>query len=374
MKIFEMNKPMKRMLIGLAILFGAIFAWKTFQSIMLNRYLASVGSEVVTVSTARLDYSLWQPHIKVVASLRAVQGVNVTTSLAGLVQAIHFTPGAIVKKEDILLQLNADAEIGQLKALIASTMLAKITYHRDQAQYRVQAVSKQTVDNDKYNFENLQGQVMQQAATVAKKTIRAPFTGRLGVRNVNLGQYVNVGDNIVTLQALDPIYVDFYVPQQQLPQLKVGQLVSLTDNHHTYKGKVTTINPLIEETTRNVQVEATFANAKYQLTPGMFAEVDVETGKPIPHLTLPQAAISYNSYGDIVYVIKNKGKDKIAEQVFVTTGDTRGDQVAILNGLNKGDIVVTSGQVKLKNGSPVKINNKVQPSNNPHPVVSNEKG
>jgi membrane fusion protein (multidrug efflux system) len=377
------NKPMKIMLISLGILFGGIFLWKMFQGFMMKRFLSSMGSQTVTVSTTKINYSPWQPQIKAVGSLRAVQGVNVTTSLAGQVQTIYFTPGSMTKKGDVLVQLNADTEIGQLRALEASAILAKITYHRDLAQYKVQAVSKQVVDTDEYNLKNLEGQVFQQTATVAKKTIRAPFSGHLGIRNVNLGQYVNVGDNIVTLQSLDPIYVDFYVPQQQLTQLKVGQVVRLTsENHqgHVYHGKITTINPLIDNTTRNVIVEATFANPNAILAPGMFVEVQVETGKPQPYLTLPQAAVVFNSYGNIVYVVKHKGKDEngkpnlIAEQVFVTTGATRGDQIVILNGLKKGDIVVTSGQVKLKNGSRITINNAVQPANNPDPHVKNDKG
>ncbi len=372
------NKPMKMMLISLGILFSAIFLWKMFQTLLMDHFLAS-GPPPVTVSAITIDYQPWQPHVKAVASLRAVQGVNVTTSLAGLVQSIYFTPGSIVKQGQLLVQLNADAEIGQLKALQASKMLAKITYHRDLAQYHVEAVSKQTVDNDKYNFQNFAGQVMQQAATVEKKSIRAPFTGRLGIRNVNLGQYVNVGDSIVTLQALDPIYVDFYVPQQQLSELKTGQIVTLTNSHlkRIYHGKITTINPVIDENTRNVEVEATFSNHQYELTPGMFAEVEVNSGSKLSYLTLPQAAVAFNSYGDIVYVIKKEGKDKhgkpilTAQQVFVTTGDTRGDQVVILKGLKKGDMVVTSGQVKIKNGSRVAINNSVEPDNNPHPTVGN---
>jgi len=331
--------------------------------------------------------SPWQPKLQSTGSLRAINGVNVTTELAGMVQKIYFIPGAMVKAGTLLVQLNADAEIGQLHSLQAQAALANITYQRDKAQFAVRAVSKQTVDADFQNLRSLQGQVAQQAATVAKKAIRAPFTGRLGINNVNLGQYLNPGDKIVTLQALDPIYVDFYVPQQKLIQLAVGQSVEVMSDVYpkrVFKGKITTVNPALETTTRNVEVEATLANPRYELNPGMFALVNVIVGKPKNYLTVPQTAISYNSYGNIVYVLKKQDKDKtdkdkngkpifMAEQVFVTTGETRGDQITVLKGLKQGDTVVTSGQLKLKNKSLVTVNNAVVPENSPNPVTPNER-
>jgi len=376
----RMKKRMTIMLISMGILFGGILSWKIFSSIMLKRYLTS-QSQVQTVSAMTVPVSPWQPKLKSTGSLRAIKGVNVTTELAGMVQKIYFTPGAVVNEGTLLVQLNADAEIGQLQSLQAQAALAEITYERDKAQYAVRAVSKQTVDTDFQNLRSLHGQVAQQAATVAKKAIRAPFTGRLGINNVNLGQYLNPGDKIVTLQTLDPIYVDFYFPQQSLSQLEIGQSVEVTSDSYPgkiYKGKITTIDPALDTTTRNVEVEATVANPNYELNPGMFALVEVNVGKQKAYLTLPQTVISFNSYGNIAYVLKEKGKDKngkpilIAHQVFVTTGETRGDQIKILRGLKKGDIVVTSGQLKLKNGSQVAINNSVVPSNNPTPSTPNE--
>jgi membrane fusion protein (multidrug efflux system) len=277
--------------------------------------------------------------------------------------------------------LNADVEIAQLQSLIANEELAKITYNRDKAQYAIHAVSKATLDSDVANLKSLRAQVEQQKAVVAKKTIRAPFTGRSGISYVNPGQYINPGDLVTTLQTLDPIYIDFYMPQQALAQLKVGQEVvvhSDTFRHENFLGKITTINPLVDSTTRNVQVEATIANPKNKLLPGMFATVTVTTGGPKQFLTVPQAAISFNSYGEIIYIIKESGKDEkgqpilIANQSFVTTGEKRGDQITVLSGLKKGDIIVTSGQLKLKNGSRVLINNTVQPPNSPNPHVADE--
>lgn len=377
-----MKKPMMIMLIALGILFGGIFIYKVFMNIMLKHYFATHQNPVVTVSSMKVGYSSWQSTLKSVGSARALKGVNVTTELAGMVQSIYFTPGTMVKQGTVLVQLNAGTEIGQLQSLQAQVLLAKITYARDKKQLLARAVSKQQVDSDEYNLNNLVGQTASQAATVEKKTLRAPFTGRLGVSAVNLGQYLNVGDTVVTLQQMDPIWVDFYFPQQTLAQLKLGQSVTVFADTYpgkTYTGKITTIVPLVDSSTRNVEVEATIANPNYELTPGMYTTVEVDTGKPQRYLTVPQTAVSFNPYGDIVYIVKPTGnKDEeghaifSANQVFVTTGDTRGEQITILQGLKEGDEVVTSGQLKLKNGSLITINNKVVPTNNPSPVVTNE--
>jgi membrane fusion protein (multidrug efflux system) len=366
------------MLVVVGILFGLIFGWKGFKGYMIKKYI-SMPRPGVTVSTMKAEESLWQPTIKAVGNLRARIGVNVTTELAGMVQTIHFTPGTAVEKGTVLVQLNAGTELGQLHSLQAQVELAKITYKRDKAQYAVHAVSKQIVDSDEWNLKNLEAQVAQHTATVEKKTLRAPFSGQLGINNINPGQYLNVGDTVTTLQALDPIYADFFVPQQALAVLQKGQAVSvITDTFpdKTFEGKITTIQPAVDSSTRNVEVEATLANPDFQLKPGMFVRVEVSTQEKQKYVTLPQSAISYNAYGDIVYLVKDSGeKDKnnkpvfIVNQVFVTVGDTRGDQVAILKGIKAGDVVVTSGQLKLKNGSRVVINNKIQPSNEASPKI-----
>jgi membrane fusion protein (multidrug efflux system) len=331
-----MKKRMLIMLIFIGILFGSIFIYK-----------------IVYVSTMKVGYSQWEPQLKASGSIRAIKGVNVTTELAGLVTKIYFTPGATVKEGTLLVQLNADPEIGQLQSLQAQAGLAQITYTRDQAQYKIHGVSKQTVDADFQNLKSLQAQVAQQAATVAKKTI----------------------------QTLDPIYVDFYMPQQTLAQIKVGQAVSVTSDifpGKSYMGKITTIEPAIDASTRNVEVEATIPNPNFQLTPGMYATVSVVTGGSQRYLTLPQTAITFNPYGNIVFVVTEKGKDDkgkpilIANQAFVQTGQTRGDQVTIIKGLQAGQTVVTSGQLKLKNGNQIAVNNSVVPQNSPNPVAPDE--
>jgi membrane fusion protein, multidrug efflux system len=375
-----MKKRMTIMLIGVALLFGGIFAYKTFSNIMMKRYFAS-QEHIVTVSAMHAKIEPWQPQQKYYGSLRAVQGVNVTTELAALVEKIYLKPGAMVKKGELLVQLNAKSDIALLHSLEAQTALAKITYERDKAQYAIQAVSKATLDADAANLKSLIAQTAQQAEIVKKKSIRAPFAGRLGITTINEGQYINTGETIVPLQDLEYLYADFYVPQQQLAAIKLNQPVQLSIDafpNRIFTGKINTINPVVDINTRNAQVEAIIYNPKYEIIPGMFASIIIDLGAPNRYITLPQTAISFNSYGKVIFTISEQGKDKkgkpilTVQQRFVTTGDSRGDQVSILQGLNVGDHVVTSGQLKLKNGTRIVINNSVVPTNNPAPQVIEE--
>lgn len=348
---------------------------------IINHAMRNNTSPIVTVSAMPVHYEWWQPSLLTYGSLRAVQGVNVTTELAGLIRTIYFKPGSEVKAGEVLVQLNADSDIALLHALEAQEKLAEITFRRDSAQFAIKAISKAIVDTDQQNLKNLQAQVAQQAAIVAKKTLLAPFSGRLGISAVNPGQYLNAGDQVVSLQALDPLYADFYVPQQNLVQLKMGALVKIkadTYPNKTFMGEITTINPIVDALTRNVKVEAMVSNPHFALYPGMFISAEVEVAEQKRYLTLPQTAISFNPYGEMVYIVQQKGNDKKGKSIlsvlqsFVRTGDKRGDQIAILEGLKEGDVVVTSGQLKLKNGSLVAINNSVVPQNKAIPQVIDE--
>jgi membrane fusion protein (multidrug efflux system) len=352
-----------------------------------------------TVSATEVKALDWQPQLAAVGSITAVRGVDVTTEIAGLVRSIEFKSGQEVKAGAVLVQLNADSDVAQLHSLQAAADLSATVVKRDQAQLEVQAIAQAQVDADMADLKSRRALVAQQEATIAKKTIRAPFSGKLGITTVNPGQYVNPGDKIVTLQTIDPIYVDFYLPQKQIGGLVIGQVVNVvTDGFPgvSFPGRITAISPKVDPTTRNVQVEATLANPKRQLLPGMFANANVEVGEKKRYLTLPQTAITYNPYGSTVFIIRPKSEidaeaksasapssgparaaapasaasagDTLAvQQVFVTTGETRGDQVAIVQGLLEGQKVVTSGQVKLKNGTPVVIDNSVQPANSANP-------
>lgn len=369
------------MLISVSVLFILIFGFQYLKHLFIRHAMLKNTAPVVTVSAMRIHYSWWQPKIETYGSMRAVNGVYVTTELAGLVRKVFLKPGSEVKEGDILVQLNADSDVALLHSLEAQEKLAEIVYHRDSAQFAIKAISKAVLDTDEQNLKNLQAQVAQQDAIVAKKTLKAPFTGRLGVSTVNVGQYLNPGDQVVTLQALDPLYADFFIPQQKLSKLQLGSIVNIkTDTYPNkiFTGKVTTINPIVDVKTRNVQIEATIANSHAELFPGMFVSAEVQTSPKIQYLTLPQSAISFNPYGEIAFIVQQKEKDKNGKpqlsvlQTFVTTGEKRGDQIAILDGLKEGEMVVTSGQLKLKNGSIVVINNSVVPNNNPAPVAIDE--
>lgn len=362
------KRPMLRMLIWVGLLFSLIFVLQTIKKMIMHYAIRHNQSAIVTVTTVPVIYQLWQPRLSSYGTLRAIRGVEVTTELAGLVRTIYFTAGAQVKAGEVLVQLNAEADVAALEAIQAQTELARITYERDKAQFAIHAVSQAVLDQDQQNLKNLQAQAAEQQAIVAKKTLVAPFSGRLGVSKINPGQYINAGDPVVTLQAFDPIFIDFYIPQQQLTQLRIGAPVQVNTDAipgQVFTGKVTTINPLVDTQTRNVQIEATLANPQSQLYPGMFAAVEVTIGTPQRYLTLPQTAISFNPYGELVYIVQPKNEGTAKQPVFrvlpsfIKTGEQRGEDIQILNGLREGDIVVTSGQLKLKKGTLVTINNRI---------------
>ncbi len=278
-----------------------------------------------------------------------------------------------------MLQLRDGDDVARLQQLEANARLSQITFQRARQQLAAQAISKADYDTAAANLKANQAAVAQQKVVVAKKQLRAPFAGRAGIITVSPGDYLSIGTSVVTLQQLDPLYVDFSVPQRELGQLQVGQQVNLGVDAYvgrSFSGKLSAINPKVNTDTRNVQVEATVANHDKQLIPGMFAKVRVDIGHSRQLLTLPQAAIVYNPYGDTVYVVhpsKGRGKDGKAlpatvQQTFVTLGETRGDQVAILKGIDPGTVVVTSGQLKLKNGAPIVVDNSVQPADQSHPT------
>jgi membrane fusion protein (multidrug efflux system) len=369
----------KRMLImiGSVILLIALLALGKFLQIrqMIANAPKPTAETVTAIKVAALE---WQPQLTAVGTLTAVHGVDLSTEIAGLVRQVNFKSGQDVHAGQVLVQLNADADMAQLHSLEAAAELSASVLTRDKAQLEAQAISQAQVDGDTADLKSRSALVAQQAATVEKKTIRAPFAGKLGITTLNAGQYLNAGDKIVTLQTIDPIYVDFFLPQKQIGNLSVGQKLILSNDAYagqSFTGKITAVSPKIDTTTRNVQVEAMVSNAKRQMLPGMFANVSVDFGEKKRYLTLPQTAISYNPYGSTVFLLKpGEKKDDagnvplLAQQVFVITGATRGDQVAILKGLEEGQQVVTSGQLKLKNGTAVIVDNTVQPANNPNPT------
>lgn len=374
-----MGRRLAVVLVSMALLIGLVVAWNLIKAHFMQKFMAMNALAPQTVSTAVAEYSSWQPEVKSVGSLRAVHGVEVTTQVGGLVREVRFQSGADARAGQPLVQLNADPEIATLKSLTAQAHYARLTYDRDVIQYKAQAIGKAVLDAATANWHSLEAQKASEAALIAEMTIRAPFNGRLGITTVNPGQYLKAGDSIVTLQSLDPIYVDFRLPQGDLSRIKVGQTVRVTADAFpgsVFSGRVTSIDPAVDTSTRNFEVEATIGNPQRQLKPGMFVDTAVESGAPQRYLTLPETAISYNPYGDTVFVVHRKGKgatsDPTVQQIFVHLGPTRGDQVAVLQGLSAGEQIVTSGQLKLKNGTRIAINNSVQPTSNPNPAPQEE--
>ncbi len=379
-----MFRRMAIMLVLVGAAFAAIFGFQAFKARMIQKAIAGLRNPPQTVSTITAATQPWQQRLEAVGSTRAEKGAELSAQVSGIVKAIHFQSGAKVEKGTLLVELEAADDIAHLEALKAMEALAQLNYDRYSQLLKTDAVSKQTADTDLATLKSDQAQVAQQQALIGYKSITAPFSGRLGIRQVDLGQYIAPGTQIVTLQQLDPIFVDFYLPQQSLAEIKVGQAVTAkVDTYPDLKftGKILAINPLVDTASRNVQVRATFSNPDEKLLPGMFATVDIDVGAPQHYVTLPKTAIYYNSYGDIAYVVKEEGekgrqkggeKQYVAQQVFVKTGDTRGDQVAVLTGVEPGDVVVSAGQNKLHNGSPVRIDNKISVPFSANPQVSEE--
>lgn len=380
---YRMLKQMMIMLACVAVVLGIIgySKYKGYQAFMAMK--SGMASMKQTISTAKATSSDWSQEMRAVGSIRAEKGVDLSNELDGIVEEINFRSGDDVKQGTLLIKQRAEDDVAKLASLQASSKLAQINYARDKKQLAVQAISQATLDADAATLASARAQVAQQQAIVDKKFIRAPFSGHLGIRNVDVGQYIKAGTNIVTLQQLDPIYLDFDIPQQALAQVKPGQAIAVKNDTYpdrVFHGQIAAINPKVDTATRNVSVRAELTNADHALLPGMYATAKISVGTPEKFVTVPQTAITYNPYGNTVYVVHHKDKsdkpidekdqDLVVEQSFVTVGETRGDQVQVLKGLKDGDIVVSAGQIKLQNGAAIDINNSVTPKNdaNPHPV------
>jgi membrane fusion protein, multidrug efflux system len=406
-------KRMLWMILGVLLLLVIVGGVKAMQ---IMKMMAGFGPPPPSiVSTAKATSEQWQPELKAVGSLRAARGADLALDMPGLVTDVNVKSGDEVKEGQVLLQLRSSEDEAQLRQLEAAAALAEVTYNRAKQQLTMQAISKADYDTASADLKAKQAAVAQQRVNVSRKQLRAPFAGRAGIVTINPGAYLSSGTVIVTLQQIDPIYVDFFMPQKNLGQLRVGQPVALSLDAYpgkSFEGKVSAISPKVDPATRNVQIEAAVPNPDRVLAPGMFGNVAVQVGEQKRYLTLPQTAVVYNPYGETVYVVKKKSefdkaqaesqksaaasaqapaqkgdakkddkkdepkKDEkkedpnqlVVQQAFVTTSGTRGDQVAITKGLDEGVEVVTSGQIKLKNGAPIKIDNSVQPANNPNPT------
>jgi membrane fusion protein (multidrug efflux system) len=327
----------------------------------------------VTSIVARQEH--WPATMSVIGTMEAVHGVMVSADLPGTVARITFDSGKWVKEGEVLVELDTQQERAQLAALEAQRDLARINFKRMQQLVNEGVISRVDYDQATAQQKQTEANVEEVKATIQRKTIRAPFSGILGIRKVNLGQYLSAGAPVVPLQSMNPIYVNFGVPQQEAGKVRVGSNLRVTEEDlagQVFGGRVTALDSVVDETTRNVQVQATLSNPQGKLKPGMFVQVEFGVGASRDVITLPASAISYAPYGDSVFIIADlkdpKGQTyRGVRQQFVKVNGSRGDQVAIVSGVKPGDEVVTSGVFKLRNGQGVVVNNKVQPENSPAP-------
>jgi len=383
---------LKRMIVMLTVTVGmiGILGFVKFRQIQdAMGQAASFQPPPEAVTTVVAQQEKWPATLSAIGTVAAVQGVTVSADLPGVVSRIAFQSGASVHEGDLLVQLDTKQEQAQLAqqqarlaAVEAARELARLNFERMQGLVNEGAITRaeydQAVAEQKQSVAEqtqTEAQLEEIRATIARKTIRAPFSGSLGLRQVNLGQYLSAGNPVVPLQSLDPTYVNFGVPQQDAVQVRVGQTVRITTEDFAgvaFAGRVTAINSIVDEATRNVQIQATLANPQGKLRPGMFVQTEVMLGASREAVTLPASAISYAPYGDSVFVVENlkdpEGQEYLGvRQQFVKLGAARGDQIAVLSGIKPKEEIVTSGVFKLRNGTAVLVNNKVQPANKPAP-------
>lgn len=383
------RKRMIWMLIGALVVFGGVFGIKAFFAAQTNKFFDNMPQPAVAVSSAVAQAQRWSADNEAVGTFAAINGTEVTTESGGVVSAIEFDAGQPVSAGTVLVRLNTANEAATLKALDASARLARVQADRWQALGKQQLVSKDEVQQRLTAAATAQAQADAQRALIAQKTIRAPFAGILGIRKINLGQYVAPGAAIVSLQQLDPIYVNFALPGQMIGKMVEGTAVHATLDSlpgQSFDGLVTAVDPQVDPDTRNFQVQATLRNPDRVLRPGAFARVGFALGGERDMVVIPQTAVSFNPYGNAVFVItreKRKEGEKDAQgkpltgdkfvvnQRFIKTGATRGDLITVTEGLKPGEQIVTSGLLKLRNGAEVTINNKVQPAANQQPTPEN---
>jgi membrane fusion protein (multidrug efflux system) len=331
------------------------------------------------VTTILAHQEEWSASVSSIGTVAAVQGVTVSADLPGTVERIAFESGTAVREGEVLALLDTRQEQAQLAAAEAQRDLARLNFERMQGLLNERVISQSEFDRATAEQRQGDARVGEIRAAIARKTIRAPFSGVLGIRRVNLGQYLSGGDALVTLQSLNPIYVNFGVPQQSSSQMRVGRTVRITSDSlpgAEFSGRVTAIDSIVDEATRNIQVQATLANPGGKLRPGMFVQAEAGVGSGSSIVALPASAISYAPFGDSVFVVtdlKNPGGQSYrgVRQQFVKLGPARGDQIAVTSGVKPGDEVVTSGLFKLRNGAAVVVNNKVKPTNSPKPKPEN---
>ena len=372
-----MAKRMILMLVTMTLIIAGLGFVKLRQFQAMAEQFAAMQPPPEAVTTIVAARQEWPSTLDAIGTVAAVQGVTVSADLPGIVERITFDSGRGVRKGDVLVQLNTQQEVAQLAAAEAQRQLARLSHERMKGLVEQDAVSRAEFDAAAAGHTEVEARVREIRATIERKTIRAPFTGVLGIRQANLGQYLAAGAAVVPLQSLDPVYVNFGVPQQNVPDMSPGRRITVTSPDAgglEFSGRVSALDSVIDSTTRNVQVQATFANPGGKLRPGMFVQTKVTLGAAQPVITVPASAINYAPYGDSVFIVADMKSPEGASyrgvrQQVVKLGGARGDQIAVLSGVNPGEEVVTSGVFKLRNGVAVQVNNKVQPANSATPTI-----
>ncbi|MEW5250866.1 efflux RND transporter periplasmic adaptor subunit [Microbulbifer discodermiae] len=371
-----LNKRMLLMLLGCLLLFGGIFAFKLFGRVMMNRAFDTMPMPPATVTSAEVASQVWRLRLAAVGSLRAVHGVEVTTQAQGVVRKIYFRSGQQTNQGDLLVELSADPETAQLGVLEAELRLAEREHERLRRLFKQGVATEAELDDAIRNLDRALADIVVQRATIQERRILAPFSGWLGIRQVDLGQNVNPGDAVVSLQQLHPIYVDFSLPEQEFARVGVTLAIAVTTSAfagEVFPGRITAIDPQVDSASRNFLLQGTIDNPDGRLRPGMFADVSILLPGERRVLVVPRTAISYAPFGNTVFVLEREqpGDALLARQRIVKTGEERGDLVEIVEGLQEGETVASSGLLKLRNNAPVRINDAITPPENLHPQPEN---
>jgi len=372
-----MNKRMILMLLACIVIFGGVFGVQKMLDDGINDFFDNMPMPAATITTEEAQTTRWPVRLNAVGTAEAINGTLLTTQAAGIIEKIGFQSGDTVNEGDVLLQLENKTDKAQLRALRAAVSLADADFKRTQNLHSRGSASKAELDRARSQADQAAGNLASQESLIAQKTIRAPFSGELGIRQVNLGEFLSPGAPVVSLQQIAPIYINFKVPENRLQSLHVGQTVSATVDAapgETFTGKITAIEPGIDAATRSINVQAEIANEEKNIRPGMFARVQVSLGDDEEVTVVPQTAVSYNPYGNAVFVVAKANNDSDEEELvvkrrFVKTGRTLGDFVAITEGLKAGETVATSGLLKLSNDTRVNISDEVElsPQERPEP-------
>lgn len=355
----------KRILIILifsTVLIGGLFAYKFYQIQIAVSSIKPPPPAVVAV--AKVKTELWDTSIDAVGSLTAVAGVAISNELAGKVKSISFDSGQTVKMGEVLVELDSETDKAELQGLIAEQHHAELRFARSEKMLDKKFISLSDYDQNQASLDLAKAAVAAKKLIIEKKRIKAPFTGELGIRQVDLGQFLPPGSAVVSLQKLDPIYVDFTIPERHVSHVAINQQVAIQIQaypNQVYNGAITAISPNIEQNSRSIKIRASLDNPNKQLRPGMFAQIKIVANHPVQVLTIPDTAISFNPYGNSVFLVSQSAQAYQVQVRQVRTGQSRQGRVEILDGLNQDDLVVSAGQLKLRNNMPVTLDQNPAP-------------